>query len=94
MITDGIIYIFSFILGIVGDFSNLIAKGWTVWPSSVLNGLTYFFTTLMNFNGLFPVDTLLIAVKFFIGFDIIYIGVKLLLKLFNWIRGASGIELN
>lgn len=93
MITDILLYVVSFLLGTIGQFLNFIANGWTIWPPAVLNGLTYFFTAMMNWDFIFVISTLLTVLKFMVGFDIIYISIKLLLKLFNYIRGASGIEI-
>ncbi len=82
----------SFILGTIATFSNFLAGGWSPWPASLLNGLTYFLTNLMNWDFLLNIKQMLTAIKWMVSFDIIYISVKLLLKLFNWIRGAGGIE--
>jgi len=59
-----------------------------------LQGFTYFFQHLMDFNIVLPVDTFLLVLSTIIKFDVAYVSVKLLLKLVNWARGASGIELN
>lgn len=93
MITTILLYVISFILGTIGSTIVYISHGWSVWPASVLDGLTYFFTQLMNFNIFFPVDTLLTVILFFINFEVIYISVRLLLKLFNYIRGSGGVDI-
>ena len=93
MLTSIFIYILSFILGMIGNIMTTIASGWSIWPPALLSGLTYFFQRLMDFNIIFPIDTLLTCIKFYISFDIIYFSVRLLLKLFNWIRGSGGIEI-
>lgn len=93
MITNIFIYIISFLIGGIAGLSNFIARGFSIWPDSVINGLTYFFTILMNWDFLINISALLSAIKFMIAFDVIYVGVKLLLKLFNWIRGSGGIEI-
>ena len=93
MITDIALYLLGLIMTLMFTISDSIASGWTVWPASLLNGLTYFFQQLMIFNFLFPIDTLLSVIVFIINFEVVYFGVKLLLKLFNYIRGASGIEI-
>ena len=94
MITNILLYVVSFIVSVIGGFLSTIARGWTIWPSAVLDGLTYFFTAMMNWDFAFNIATLLTVIKFIIGFDIMYVSVKLLLKLFNYIRGAGGVELN
>lgn len=93
MLVALIIYIFSFILGSIASMSNFIASGWSPWPDSILNGITYFLTNLMNWDFLLNISAMLLAIKFMISFDVIYIGVKLLLKMFNWIRGSGGIDI-
>lgn len=90
MITTIFIYIFSFFLGLLAQVSNVIAKGWTVWPPDLLAGLTYFFQHLMDWNIIFPVDSALIIFKFLITFITLYFTVgKILFKIFNFLRGAD-----
>lgn len=93
MITDIFLYILALIMTMIFQISDTLSAGWSVWPDSVLSGLTYFLQLLMTFNFIFPIDTLFDVIKFIISFEVIYLGVKLLLKLFNYIRGASGIEI-
>lgn len=91
-----IFYILSFILGTIGNIMYFIAKDFSIWPSPLLDGLTYFFTKLMNLDFIIPIGGslgLLAAILFMIRFDVAYIGVKILLKIFNWIRGAGGIDI-
>ena len=92
MITAAILYVFSFLLSVLANIAIFISQGWTIWPSSLLDGLTAFFTALMNFNNWLAVSEGLTALKYLIGFDAIYISIRLLMKLFNWIRGAGAIE--
>jgi hypothetical protein len=94
MIIDILLWIISLILGSVGSIIVFISGGWSIWPVEVLQGFTYFFQHLMNFNIIFPVDTLLHVISTMIKFDVAYVSVKLLLKLVNWARGAGGVELN
>lgn len=93
MITDIFLYLVGLIMTLVFTISDSITGNWTVWPASFLNGLTYFFQQVMVFNFLLPIDTLFDVIKFVIAFEVMYLGVKILFKLFNFIRGASGIEL-
>jgi hypothetical protein len=93
MITDMFLYIIALVLTMIFQVSDSISAGWSVWPAGVLDGLTYFFQQMMMFNFLFPVDTLFTVIIFIINFEVIYLGVKVLLKMFNWLRGASGIEI-
>jgi hypothetical protein len=93
MITDIFLYLLGLIMTLMFTISDSITSGWSIWPSSFLNGITYFFQQLMMFYFILPIDTLFDVIKFIISFDIMYLGVKILLKLFNYIRGASGIEI-
>jgi hypothetical protein len=94
MITSMILYLFSFLLSLLSSMTDFLAQGWSVWPASVLNGLTYFFSLLMDWDFLINTSQLLTATKWLMDFEIIYLSTKLLLKLFNWIRGTGSIELN
>lgn len=94
MIVSLLLYLLSFVLSIFSSLRFFIAQGWSIWPSNVLDGLTYFLTQLMNWDFLLNITELLTALKWLLGFIIIFLGVKLALKIANWIRGASGIELN
>ena len=94
MLIDILIFIASLILGTIGSIIGFISGGWSIWPPAVLQGFTYFFQHLMTFNLFLPVDTFLLVLSLVIKFDVYYVSVKLLLKLANWIRGASGVELN
>lgn len=93
MISDIFLYILSFILGVIGNMLTFVTLGWHIWPASVIDGLTYFCQHLMSFNIIFPIDTLLTALKFFVGFEAIYLPARLLIKFFNWIRGAGPMEI-
>jgi hypothetical protein len=93
MITDIILYILSLIMTLMFTISDTLTAGWTIWPPTALQGINYFFQQLMMFNFIFPMDTLMIVIIFILTFEVLYFSVKLLLKLFNWIRGAGGIEI-
>lgn len=93
MITDIFLYIISFLIGTVGNIMTAIASDFSIWPPVLLNGLTYFFTQLMNWNFFIPIDSLLQAIKFLIDFLASYVSIKLLLKLFNFARGSDGLDI-
>jgi hypothetical protein len=93
MITDIFLYILALVMTMIFQISETLSAGWSIWPAGVLSGITYFFQQLMIFNFIFPIETLFDVIQFIISFEVIYLGVKLLLKLFNYIRGASGIEI-
>jgi hypothetical protein len=92
MITTIILYILSFILQTISGLSNFIANGFSIWPDNVINGLTYFFTALTNWDFILNTTEMLKAIKWSIYFDIVYVSIKLLLKLFNWIRGSGELD--
>lgn len=94
MLIDILLYVASLILGTIGGIIVFISNGWSIWPSAVLNGFTYFFQKLMTFNIILPIDQWLLAFSTMIKFDVIYVSTKLILKLINWVRGAGGVELN
>lgn len=93
MITSVLLYVLSFILSLVSALTDFIAQGWSVWPASVLSGITYFFTQLMNWDFLINVVALLTAIKWLVGFEVLYLSTKLVLKIINWVRGAGPIDL-
>lgn len=94
MIISVLLFVVSFLFDSVVFIMQFIAKDFSVWPDNVLNGFTYFFTSLMNFDFILNTTELLNMLKYLIAFDVIYISIKLLLKLFNWVRGSGGVELN
>lgn len=90
MITTIILYIISFF------FSGLVVllPSWTVWPAAFTTGLNYFVGALSGFNFLFPIDTLFTVIIFIINFEVLYLTAKMVMKLFNYIRGTgSGLDI-
>lgn len=65
------------------DFVSSHLPTWQPWPQSVLDGLGYFTKTMSGFNFLFPVDQLLNAAIFFIGFLTLFLVVKLIFRIFH-----------
>lgn len=92
MLTTFILYILSFILSLVAGFSNIIAKDVSIWPPIVLQGLTYFFTSLMKIDFVLNIVQLLTSMKWLVGFLIVYVLIKLFLKLINWLRGSGELD--
>jgi hypothetical protein len=71
-----------------------ILPTWSIWPASLLTGLTYFFTAVAKFNFIFPIDTLFTVILFIINFEVLYLTAKLIMKVFNYVRGTgSGLDL-
>jgi hypothetical protein len=92
MITDALIYIFSFVLAFLAFILQAIFGTFTIWPSALLDGLTFFFQTLMGLNiFFFPVDTALTVLLWLIRFIVIFFGYKLVKKIFNYFRGADAL---
>lgn len=92
MITSLFIYIISYLLLTIYSISNFIARGWSVWPDNLIDGLTYFLTSLMNWDFLMNITQMLLALKFLFAFEVVYLSVKLLMRLFNYFRGSGGLE--
>lgn len=90
MITD----IAIFILRLIFDSIVFLLPSWTVWPPDLLNGLTYFVSSLAKINFIFPIDSLFSVITFLINFEVAYLTAKIVLKIFNYIRGTgSGVEI-
>jgi hypothetical protein len=92
MLTNIILYVFSFLIGTLGQIVIFISQGWHL-PSAVFDATTYFFSFLMKFNIIVPMDQWLTALKWSIGFDAVYVAVRLVMKIFNYVRGSGGIEI-
>jgi len=83
-------------LVILGYFLKLliiVLPTWNLWPQVVFDAIDFFVIVFAKLNFLFPVDTLFNCIIFLITFISIYYFAKLIIKLINWIRGASGIEI-
>ena len=93
MIITILLYVLSLVMGIVAGFCNTLASGFSLWPATVLQGLTYFFTNLMNWNFIFNVVAMLSAFKYLLGFLVLYVGARLTIKIFNFFRGAGGMDI-
>lgn len=93
MILTVLLYILSYILKIVITITDSLADGWSIWPDTLLNGLTYFFTSLMTFDFLLNIVALLTVLKWLFGFLAVYVSIKLLLKIINWFRGSGELDI-
>lgn len=89
MITNGIIIFIGWILGLIA----LLAPEWTVWPSGVINGISYFFATFAKFNFIFPIDTIMQCIDFLCTFATLFFTAKILIMAVNWFRGAGEIKI-
>jgi len=89
-----IVDLFLYLLGQLIHFVAYLLPTWSVWPATLLDGLSYFFSALANFNFLVPVDSLFTVILFIINFEVAWFGAKLLMKLFNFLRGTgSGLDI-
>jgi len=91
MIISLLLYIAGFLLGTLATITSLLTGNFQM-PVAFTNGLTYFFTNINTFDFMLNTSELLLALKWFIAFDIIYFGTKLIFKIYNWVRGSGGIE--
>lgn len=86
--------IFLFVLGQIIHFIAGLLPTWSLWPQSLLDGLTYFAGAIGHLNFLLPIDSLFTVILFMVNFEVYYLGAKLLMKLANYIRGTgSGFDL-
>lgn len=93
MILDIVLTIFSFIINTIGSILKFISGDFSLWPDSVLNGLTYVCETLMKLNIFFPIDTLLQAIKYLFGFFSLWVVARLVIMIFNFFRGSGEMKL-
>ena len=90
MIVDVLLIIVSWFIRVL----VFILPAWSPWPQDLLDGLTYFFSSLAKLNFLFPIDTLFTIILFVINFEVLYFGAKLLTKVINFFRGTGeGIKI-
>jgi len=91
MITTILFYIISFILYTFATLSNLIFRGFSLWPDSVLSTLKIFFVSLYKFDMILNISPLLGALKFFLSFLTVWYSFLLLSMIFNFFRGSGKI---
>jgi len=89
MLVEIIIDIFS----IAFRALNAILPEFSIWPDIVVNGIRDFCGWIMELNWIFPADSFLHALGFFVEFVGWYYFVKLIIWLFNWARGADGVRI-
>lgn len=93
MILDVLMWMLRIIIDLLVQILGFLSQGLSIWPQTVLDGLTYFFISLMNIDFLLNITALLQAIKFLVAFEIVYVGAKLVIKLVNWVRGSGEIEI-
>jgi hypothetical protein len=89
MVIDFILILFYSILGALAFW----LPHFSVWPASFLSSITYLINNLAILNFIFPIDTLFYCLTIFIQFLILYYGAKLLISIFNWLRGSGEIKI-
>jgi len=91
MITTILFYILSFLLLTFSGLSNLIFFGFTL-PSSIGTTLSTFFVALYKLDIWLNIGPMLLAVKWFLSFIVLWYSFKLLASIFNYFRGAGKID--
>lgn len=76
-----LLFITAVIKIIIGFFSFASTLFSFTVPLGFTNGINYFIGTLGYFNGIFPIDTLLLVISFIIGFLELYYFIKILIAL-------------
>jgi len=89
MVIDFILILFGAILGALGSALPQIS----IWPDSVLNAVYSIFSSIGGINFILPIDTLFFCINLFIQFCVYYYGVKLLVSIFNFLRGSGEIKI-
>ena len=87
-----ILTFFFYILTIFLTLLIHLLPDWTLWPDDLATSFNYFFSLLAKLNFLFPIDVLFDVILFVIGFEVLYFTAKIVLKVINFFRGASGID--
>jgi hypothetical protein len=73
---------------------SVLLPHWQVWPATFLNGITYLSTACGTLNFLFPVADLTTVFIFIINFEVAYLTAKIVVKIFNYVRGTgSGLDI-
>lgn len=89
MIIDILIKILSSFFSLI----HYILPNWQIWPDVVLNSLRVFASSLARFDFIFPIKSLFDAIIFYIGFEISYYTVKLIVSTVGFFRGSDNIKI-
>jgi len=90
MIVTLLLYVLTMFLNMV----TVILPSWEVWPTALLDGLTYFLSLLGKLNFILPMDTFMSVLLFLVTFETVYFGTKIIMKVFNFLRGTgSGLDI-
>jgi hypothetical protein len=85
-------FLLIFLYAILGGLAYWLPH-FSIWPTSILNAIAYLVNKLAIINFIFPIDTLFYCINFFIQFLVLYYGAKLLVSIFNWVRGSGEIKI-
>jgi hypothetical protein len=89
MIADILFTIIGWILGTLA----FLLPTWTLWPTVVLDSLTYMAQSMAKLNFIFPIDTLFTILSFLINYFVLYAIAKIIVMGINFFRGSGGIEI-
>ena len=93
MIIEAILFILGIIMDLLVYILDFLVGGFSLWPENLVDGLTYFFTNLMNFDFVLNIYQLILVIEFLYLFFLVYVPAKLIVKVVNWIRGSGSIEI-
>jgi len=88
-----IVNFFLFVISSFFDLLIFLLPKWSIWPVAVLDGINYFVSILAGLNFLLPVDTFFNAGLFLLSFEAMYFIAKLVVHIFNYIRGSGPIKI-
>jgi hypothetical protein len=89
MIGDLIFFIFTKMIEAV----SFILPAFSLWPQTLIDGIGYFFASLMKFNIFFPIGTGIDALVFFLDFSAVYLTAKLSIKVVSFMRGSNALDI-
>lgn len=88
MIITLLIYIISSLFGMIA----LMLPAIQLWPDSVLNAISWFFSCIYDLKSIiFFIPQLLAALSFFLTFLTYFILYKLIIKAIGLLRGSSNL---
>jgi len=72
---------------------NYLLPNFSIWPTSLLIGITYLANAVMSFNFIFPIDKLFEVISFLIIFFSYFLSAKIIFMIINYIRGTDSIDI-
>ena len=89
MIIGAILWLVSWIVSII---AHLLPQ--LLLPAYVLEPIKELIAAALKFDGLIPVQTILQCLTFIIAFEIGMFVLKIVIGIFNYVRGTGSIELD